>query len=104
MDLNDRREAVFRALFDEAGGGREIEKIYLPGTIAHIRANDETLYNEILLTEMRLEHLWLEMRKGKDTFKQFKATLKEWKDLHLKAIDLYRKQRDRKEGEQGSLF
>ena len=60
--------------------------------MAYLKAHHNKLYDETLLAEMRLEHLWLTMRKGKDTLKQFRATLKEWKDLHLKAVELYRKQ------------
>lgn len=88
MDLSDKREAIFKALFDEARG--EIEKVYLPGTMAYLKAHHSKLYNEALLAEMRLEHLWLTMRKGGDTLKKFKATLKEWKEIHLKAVELYK--------------
>ena len=44
--------------------------------------------------EMRLNDLWLSMRGGKNTYDKFRTALKEWKDLHVKAIDLYRKQFD----------
>jgi hypothetical protein len=40
----------------------------------------------------------------KETLEQFEETLRTWKELHLRAIDLYRKQRDRGEEKQGSLF
>ena len=52
---------------------------------------------------MGLEDLWLSMREGKDTLEQFKETLTTWKDLHLGAVELYRRQRDVGPG-QGSLF
>ena len=48
---------------------------------------------------MRLDDLWVTMRKGKDTLKQFKATLTIWKNLHFKMVEFYGKQRDRNEGE-----
>ncbi len=44
------------------------------------------------------------MRKGKNTLKQFRKTLKEWKDLHLKAVELHRGQRNENEEEGWSLF
>jgi hypothetical protein len=50
--------------------------------------------SQIHVTEMRLNELWLSMREGKNTLEQFRETLTIWKDLHLKAIELYRKQGD----------
>jgi hypothetical protein len=44
------------------------------------------------------------MRVGKDTLEQFEEALRTWKDLHLKAVELYRGQRDQGEEKQGSLF
>jgi hypothetical protein len=53
---------------------------------------------------MRLDDLWRSMREVKDTQDKFMEALKTWKDLHFEAIELYRKQRERKEVEQESLF
>lgn len=102
MDREDKREAIFQALFDEVE--REIEKVYLPGTMAYIREHHKELYETILSTEARLNELWLAMREGRNTLDKFREALKIWKDLHFKAIELYRKQRDRKEEKQGELI
>jgi len=79
---------MFHALFNETK--KEIEKVYLPGTMADIKTHHSKLYDEVLLTERRLDHLWQTMRKGRNTLTQFKKTLKEWKELHLKAVELYK--------------
>jgi hypothetical protein len=102
MDLNDKREAVFQALFDEAK--KEIDRLYLPEVIAHIREHEKALYEEILATEMRLNDLWLSMKQGKNTPEQFGESLRIWKNLHLNGIQLCRGQGDQKGGEQGDLF
>ncbi len=86
MDKNDKKEAIFYALLNEAKEG--IGKVYLPGTMAYIKLNHSKVYDEVLMTEMRLDYLWQTMRKGRNTLTQFKKTLKEWKDLYFKAVDL----------------
>jgi hypothetical protein len=66
---------------------------------------DLNLKEEFLgIKEMRCDHLWLSMRKGKNTLEQFEEALRIWKTEHLTVIDLYRKQRDQGEEKQRSLF
>jgi hypothetical protein len=54
------------------------------------------VYDEVLITEMRLDDLWRSMRAGKDTLDKFREALKTWKDLHLKAVEIYRGMVNRK--------
>jgi len=70
----------------------------------YVKLHYPELSDEVLIAEMRLDDLWLSMREGKDTLEQFKETLTTRKELHLQAVELYRKQRNGKEGEQGSFF
>ncbi len=74
MDLDKKRDAIFQTLFDETK--KEIEKVYLPGTMAYIKTNHNKLYYEVLVTEMRLDDLWLSMRQGKNTMDKFREALK----------------------------
>lgn len=99
MDLSDKKEAIFQGLFDEARV--EIEKVYLPGTMAHVREHHKELYENILKIETTLNELWLAMREGRDTLEKFRGALTAWKEFHLRAIELYRRQR---EPGQGILF
>jgi len=93
-------EDLFQEIFNESQG--PISKVYLPGTIANTREHHKRIYSNILFTEKRLTELWLRMRQGENTVDQFKGAVKAWQDLHLKAIELYRK--DGKEPEQGALL
>ena len=102
MGEKGKEEALFQELFNEAQ--EAISRVYLPGTMAHIREHQGELFNFILLTERKLNELWLAMREGEPTLGQFKGTLRLWQDYHLKAIELYRKQREQKEAGQGNLF
>jgi len=102
MVPKENGEPTYQDLFGEVK--KQIALIYLSGTVAYIREHDQAIYDEILVTEIRLDDLWLSMREGKNTLEQFKETLTTWKELHLKAVGIYQKQSDRKEGEQGNLF
>jgi len=102
MGRKKKREAIYQSLFEETK--KQIALVYLPGTMAHVKLHHLELYDEVLSTEMRLDDLWRSMREGKDTLGQFEEALQTWKELHLRAVDLYREQRDRKEEEQGSLL
>ena len=93
--------AFQRGRFEEAR--KQISLIYIQGTKAHIREHKKALYDEILITEMKLDDLWQTMREGEDTLEQFKETLTTWKDLHFKAIGFY-KERNRKDKGQKRLF
>jgi hypothetical protein len=83
-----KAEAIFRELFDEVQGA--VSRVYIPGTMAHIKERHRTVYEEILNTEAELGGLWLAMREGKDTLEKFRDALKAWETLHLKAIEIYR--------------
>ena len=41
---------------------------------------------------MRLDDLWLSMKKGRNALGKFRGALKAWKDIHFKVIELYRGQ------------
>jgi len=90
MDPEDKREVVFTTLVHEAR--KDIESLY-PGAMAFIKLNHKDLYDEILASEMRLDNLWLTMQNGERNLDQFREALKEWKDLHFKAVEFYRKGR-----------
>ena len=87
MGGKNKGEALFQEIFNQAQ--EAINRVYLPGTMAHIKENHGSLYETILKTERRLEELWLAMREGKDTLDQCKGVLRVWQDAHLKAIELY---------------
>ena len=44
--------------------------------MAYIKEHDQALYDEILVTEMKLDDLWQMMREGKDTLEEFEETLR----------------------------
>ena len=102
IDQKGNKNAIYQTLFEEAR--KQITLVYLPGTMAYVKLHYPELSDEVLVAEMRLDDLWLSMREGKDTLEQFKETLTTRKELHLQAVELYRKQRNGKEGEQGSFF
>ena len=93
-------EAIFQEIFEEAE--REVIKVYLSGAIANAREHYKRIYSNVAFTEKHINELWFRMRQGENTLDQFKGALKAWQDLHLKAIELYRK--DGKEPEQGALL
>jgi uncharacterized protein (DUF2342 family) len=102
MAQRENREAIYQGLFEEAK--KEIALDYLPGTMAYLKLHHPKLYDEVLVTEMRLDDLWRSMRKGKDTLEQFQETLTTWKGLHSKAIELYRGKESWRDLDQKSLF
>ena len=93
-------EDLFRELFDEAE--KEVIKAYLSGAIANAREHHKRVYSNILFTEKTLNELWLRMRRGENTLDQFKGAVKAWQELHLKAIELHRKEKE--EPEQANLL
>jgi hypothetical protein len=102
MDPNDTKENIFSALAQDTW--KEIEDFYLPGTTTYIKKHYNELYNEITGMEKKLNDLSLSTEEGKDTVEQFKETLMVWKKLHLRAVELYRRQKDRGKEKQRSLF
>jgi hypothetical protein len=58
--------------------------------MAYVKENDKALYDEILVMKIRLNDLWRSMREGKDTLEQYEEALRTCKELHLKAVELYK--------------
>ena len=102
MDPKDSKENIFSVLAQDTW--KEIEDFYLPGTTTYIKKHYSDLYKEIAGMKKKLNDLLLSTEERKDTVEQFKETLMVWKKLHLRAVDLYRRQRDRGEEKQGRLF
>ncbi len=103
MDPTYSEENIFSALAQDTW--KEIQEFYLPGTTNYIKKHYNDLYNEITGMQKRLNDLsTLSTTEGKDTVEQFKETLMVWKTLHQRAVELYRRQKDRWEEKQGSLF
>ena len=91
----EKRSATLKTLFEEAK--KEIALVYLPETMAHIRKHNKALYDEMLVIEMRLDDLWLTMKKGENAHDKFREALKTWRDLHLEAVEIYRGMVNRKD-------
>ncbi len=103
MDSNYSKENIFSALAQ--GTWKEIQESYLPGTTNYIKKHYSDLYNEITRMQKRINDLsTLSTVEEKDTVEQFKEALMVWKTLHLRAVELYQRQKDRWEEKQGSLF
>lgn len=100
MGAEGREETLFQELFREAQ--EAVSKVYLPGTMAYIRKQERVTFKAILFAEERLNEMWLAMRKGESSVELFRQAVRTWKDLHLKAGDLYRNKV--LNAEQGDLF
>jgi hypothetical protein len=83
-----KEKALFQELFNEAQ--EAISRVYLPGTMAHIRERERQIVSSIRFAEERINELWLAMRDGETTLDGSRQALTTWKEFHLRAIELYR--------------
>jgi UDP-N-acetylmuramoylalanine-D-glutamate ligase len=67
MGGNDKGEALFHDLFNQAQ--EAINKVYLPGAMAHIQENHGNLYQTILSTD-RIKEVWVAIKESESTLNQ----------------------------------
>ena len=86
-------DVQLEALFKEAD--HEIKSRYISGTDEFITEHHPDLNREIAEAANKMHETWEKGRKGIARVDEFTSTLEEWKSLHIKAIEIYREERER---------
>lgn len=86
-DKRDLNPDIFRDLFERAVS--DVSNQYLPGTLDFIRKDLPDLYREMEKAEDRVNDLWIQARKKAISETAAHEAIGQWKNLHLKAIELF---------------
>jgi len=81
-------ETQFDELFRSAD--HEIQALHVEGTDEYISYNHPDLDLQIADATNKMHEIWKQGLKGEARIDDFDAALKEWKSLHIKAIELFK--------------
>ena len=81
---------LFAEMFKKAAD--EVNRQYIRGTIDYLKKYHPDLNQKIKKMEDRLNDVWIAGIKGNSTLEEFRKVLREWYLLHIKGIEIYKKE------------
>lgn len=73
---------------------KEIDKRYVPGTIAYVSRNYPDLERKIDESESEVNRIWFAVEQGKATVQELRIAIASWYRLNLRAIKIYLERND----------